>query len=114
MVAGCSLFEAKETRYLRHAEGQARQEEVKRELGAPTFSETAQSGEAIWIYDIWDWQPGNRFTTPGAQCDEYILYFDEQEVLRRWTHQNYLHGGESFPSYCVPTRYYPSVDNSSP
>ncbi|MEP6887678.1 MAG: hypothetical protein ABI945_05070, partial [Nitrospirales bacterium] len=66
-----------------------------------------RSGESPWIYQIFDWQPGdNRVTAPGTWCDEYILTFDHERVLRRWTHKTYFHGGEAFPTYCVPDRFY--------
>jgi hypothetical protein len=107
-IGGCSIFEAKETTFLRGAKNHATQEEVKRELGPPKLMKATQSGDSIWVYQIWDWQPGNRLSAPGGWCDEYILTFDHQDILRRWTHKNYFHGGEAFPTYCVPDRYYSS------
>jgi hypothetical protein len=35
------------------------------------------------------------------RCDEYVLTFDSQGILRRWTHASELHGGELMPTYCV-------------
>jgi hypothetical protein len=108
-IIGCAAFEAKETIFLRKAHGQATQDEVRQQLGPPKLMKATQSGEATWVYQIWDWQPGNRFTSTGAWCDEYVLTFDPQSILRRWTHKNYFHGGEAFPDYCVPDRYYSSA-----
>jgi hypothetical protein len=107
VLIGCTLFEAKEMRFLRSAYNRATQEEVQQQLGFPTVAKAAPSGQSVWIYQIYDWQPGdNRVTAPGTWCDEYILMFDDEAILRHWTHKNYFHGGEAFPSYCVPDRYY--------
>jgi hypothetical protein len=35
------------------------------------------------------------------RCDEYVLTFDSQGILRRWTHASELHGGELMPVSCV-------------
>ncbi|MBA2251969.1 MAG: hypothetical protein H0W13_04580 [Nitrospirales bacterium] len=106
-VGGCSLFQAKETRFLHSAQGHATEEEVQQRLGLPKLAKSLLSGESLWIYQIFDWQPGdNRVTAPGTWCDEYILSFDHERVLRRWTHKTYFHGGEAFPTYCVPDRFY--------
>lgn len=101
-ITGCMILEAKETTFLRTAEDRATQEEVQQRLGPPSMINESQSGESIWVYQIWDWQPGNRFTATGAWCDEYLLTFDSQSILRRWTHGSHFHGGEAFPDYCVP------------
>lgn len=104
---GCAIFEATEARYLSHAQGRATQEEVQQRLGPPQFTKAIPSGTSLWIYRRFAWQPGdNRVTAPGTWCDEYILTFDDQAVLRHWTHKTYFHGGEAFPSYCVPDRFY--------
>jgi hypothetical protein len=105
-VGGCAVFEANEPRFLSHAQDRATQEEVQQRLGSPKLTKIASSGEPVWVYQIYDWQPGNRMTAPGTWCDEYILTFDHERVLRRWTHKTYFHGGEAFPTYCVPERFY--------
>lgn len=105
-AGGCAVFEANETRFLSHAQDRATQEEVQQRLGSPKLTKTASSGEPVWVYQIYDWQPGNRVTSPGTWCEEYILTFDHERVLRRWTHKTYFHGGEAFPTYCVPDRFY--------
>ena len=104
---GCVVFEEKEARFLRDAHNRATQGEVQQRLGSPTLANTSPSGQSIWVYQVYDWQPGNRVSAPGTWCDEYMLTFDDHAVLRHWTHKNYFHGGEAFPSYCVPDRYYP-------
>lgn len=107
-VSGCALFEAKETTFLRSAQDRATQEEVRQRLGPPQFTTSAQSGESVWVYQVRGQQPGNRFTAPGMWCDEYVLTFDSQAVLRRWMHRSYFHGGEFMPTYCVPDGYKPA------
>jgi hypothetical protein len=105
---GCAVFDADETRFLSHAQDRATQEEIQQRLGPPTLTKTTPSGAPVWVYRIYDWQPGdNRVTAPGTRCDEYTLTFDHERVLRRWTHKTYFHGGEAFPTYCVPDRFYP-------
>jgi hypothetical protein len=107
---GCGVFEANETRFLSRAQDRATQEEVQQRLGLPTLTKAAPSGESTWVYRIFDWQPGNRVTAPGSWCDEYILTFDDQHILRQWTHRNYFHGGEAFPTECLPHRYHSSPE----
>jgi len=109
-ISGCACFETDERRFLSHAQLRATQEEIQQRLGAPTLTKSAPSGESTWVYQIFDWQPGNRVTAPGTWCDEYRLTFDDQRVLRRWTHHNYFHGGEAFPTYCVPDRFSSPVE----
>ncbi len=105
LVAGlgaCALVEPKETAYLRSAEGRATQEEVRRSLGEPVMTKVSPAGEQLWVYQIREQQPGNRITSSGMWCDEYVLTFDDQARLQEWTHQSYYHGGELQPTYCVP------------
>jgi hypothetical protein len=100
MMAACALLEPKEVTFLRAAEHHATQEEVRQRLGPPTLT-TVSGDDAVWVYHAWDWQPGNRITAPGAWCDEYVLTFDRQAVLRGFTHRRQFHGGEMMPEYCV-------------
>lgn len=110
-IGGCSLFETNEGRFLFHAQERATQEEIQQRLGPPALMKAAPSGEPVWVYQIYDWQPGSRVTAPGTRCDEYRLTFDDQRILRRgWTHKTYFHGGEAFPSYCVPEHFYLPVE----
>ncbi len=101
-VSGCSLVIPKETRYLEGAQGQATQEQVRQNLGAPRITKTSQAGEAIWIYEVREIEPGsqNTWASAGSWCDEYALTFDQRGVLRAWTHKSFFHGGENMPASC--------------
>ena len=101
MLAACTLFQAKETRYLQSAQGRADQEEVARTLGDPLMI-IGRGGDTVWIYQFREQDPGNRWTSTGLWCDEYVLTFDDHSILRRWTHKSQFHGGELMPNYCVP------------
>ncbi len=105
LAAGCAWVEPTETAYLRTAQDRATQEEVRQQLGAPILMAATQTGESVWVYQIRTQQPGNRVTAPGTWCDEYVLTFDSQAILRRWTSRSYFHGGEYAPTYCVPGGY---------
>jgi len=39
--------------------------------------------------------------------DEYVLTFDEQGILRKWTHKSEGHGGETEPACCVTDGFKP-------
>lgn len=104
-LIGCALVESKESSYLRSAQDQSREEDVRQHLGPPAAIQKNRTGETQWVYQVREQQPGNRMTAPGMWCDEYTLIFDEQDVLRRWTHKSYFHGGEFMPTYCVPGGY---------
>lgn len=101
--AGCTLFVAKETLYLESAEGRATQDEVQQELGAPRLKTRTPAGESVWIYEVREVEVGsqNSWSSFGSWCDEYVLTFDRQGVLRRWSHKSQPHGGETMPTYCV-------------
>lgn len=105
VAAGCAFVLPKETRFLNSAQGRATQEEVKRQLGAPELTASNPDGESVWVYRLREQQPGNRMTSPGLWCDEYVLTFDYESVLRSWTHRSHFHGGELMPAYCVPGGY---------
>ena len=107
-VSGCTLLEGKETTFLRSAQDRATQEEVRQRLGPPQFTTSTQSSESMWVYQVREQQPGSRVNAPGLWCDEYVLTFDSQGVLRRWTHRFYFHGGEVMPTYCMPDGYKPA------
>ena len=102
VVSGCSLVIPKETRYLQSAQGQATQEQVRQNLGAPRATNTSQAGETIWIYEVREVEPGsqNTWASAGSWCDEYALTFDTRGVLREWTHRSFFHGGENMPASC--------------
>lgn len=101
LFSGCLLI-PRETRYLQSAQGHASQEEVIRQLGRPAAATVNPTGEAVWVYRVREQEAGNRWTSTGLWCDEYVLTFDADSILRRWTHESHFHGGELMPSYCVP------------
>ncbi len=101
-LTGCAVFEGKESTYLRSAHNRATQEEVKQRLGPPALTKTGPAGESILVYQVRAQQPGGRSYAPGMWCDEYVLTFDGQAILRQWTHKSYFHGGELQPTLCVP------------
>jgi hypothetical protein len=87
-TVGCLLFLSKETRYLRSATDRASQEDVRRYLGPPAHV-TSKTGETLWVYRIRNYVEGgnNAWTMVGTWwCDEYVLRFDDREILRHWTH----------------------------
>lgn len=102
ILIGCSLVSPKETRYLQSAQDRATQEEVKLQLGTPKLVTTTPAGEALWVYEVREIEPGsqNTWATAGSWCDEYRLTFDRGGVLRQWTHKSYYHGGELMPISC--------------
>lgn len=104
-VAGCSLFEPKETRYLKSAQDAATQQDVRQKLGPPKRTTTTPAGETQWVYEIRQLEPGaqNSWAAVGSWCDEYFLTFDRDGVLRKWDHTSYLHGGEMMPASCNST-----------
>lgn len=103
VVMGCMLFVPKETLYLQSAENRATREEVRQRLGPPQFTDATSAGEPVWVYHVYEIAPGGQDTwsTRGSWCDEYVLTFDRQGTLRRWTHKSQVHGGELMPAYCV-------------
>ncbi|HEX2054923.1 MAG TPA: hypothetical protein VHF07_00425 [Nitrospiraceae bacterium] len=102
LLCACTVFESKEAAWFRQAEGQATQEEVRRQWGEPITSRSLETGESLWTYEKREQQSGNRYAAPGMWCNEYALIFDRQGILRRWTHRSYFHGGELMPRECIP------------
>ncbi|HEV8540329.1 MAG TPA: outer membrane protein assembly factor BamE [Nitrospiraceae bacterium] len=109
LAAGCALFIPQETRYLQSAQDQATQEEVRQHLGTPALVTSTQGGEAVWVYEVYQKEPGSQqsWAAFGSWCDEYILTFDRQGILRNWTHKSEKHGGENLPTYCVTDGFKP-------
>ncbi|MEK6804208.1 MAG: hypothetical protein AABZ34_16330 [Nitrospirota bacterium] len=102
MLSSCALVLPKETRYLRSAQGRSNQAEVAQVLGRPLMTTTSPEDDAVWVYQVREQEAGNRWTSTGLWCDEYVLTFDNRSILRRWTHKSEFHGGELMPTYCVP------------
>jgi hypothetical protein len=102
VLIGCTLFVPKETLYLRAAQNLATQAEVRERLGAPREETSTPDGESQWVYEVREVEASaqNTWATAGSWCDEYVLAFDRQGVLRAWTHKSYFHGGETMPIRC--------------
>jgi outer membrane protein assembly factor BamE (lipoprotein component of BamABCDE complex) len=102
VLSACGSLKSKEASYLDSVRGQATQAEVRQQLGEPTSTRSSETGGSVWIYERREQQPGNRYTAPGMWCEQYILTFDQQSVLRDWTRREHFHGGELMPRECVP------------
>jgi hypothetical protein len=102
VVSACGSLQSKEASYLDSVRGQGTQAEVRRHLGEPTSTTVGDAGTSIWMYEKREQQPGNRYTAPGMWCEQYILTFDQQSVLRDWSRREHFHGGELMPTECVP------------
>ena len=92
---GCVLFLAKETRYLFSATDRATQEEVRQHLGQPLRVSPNKTGGAVWAYRVRERVEGgnNAWTMVGVWwCDNYVLTFDAQGILRHWTHESEICG----------------------
>jgi len=107
---GCTVFVSKETRFLKAARDHATQAQVRERLGDPKYTSSTTDGEPVWVYQVIfvDTGVANQWGAPGAWCDEYVLTFDKQGILRDWTHKSEGHGGETMPKYCVTDGYQPA------
>jgi hypothetical protein len=105
IVAGCGLFNSKEARFLCGAQDRASQVEVKQEMGEPVASASGPDGQTVWVYQVRTLYAGSRINAAGTWCEEYVLTFDRQNVLRNWTQKKQFHGGETQPQYCVVDGY---------
>ncbi|SRR5579884_58986 len=105
VMAGCALLVPEESRYLQSAQDRATLEDVRQRLGEPQRVAITQAGEAVWVYEVRQLEPGsqNTWATTGSWCDEYTLRFDTNGVLRNWTHKSFLHAGELMPLACNTT-----------
>ena len=102
MMPACLSPQSKEAVTLEAAQGQASQEEIRRQLGEPTTTRSLEGGRSFWTYEKREQQSGSRYSAPGMWCSEYALTFDEQGILRHWTQRTYFHGGELMPKECIP------------
>ena len=52
-----------------------RKEEVQVHLGLSRFTEALTTGDAVWVYQIFEIAPGGKIRGPpeGSWCDEYVL-----------------------------------------
>ena len=89
-LTSCALFLSKESRYLSSAKDNATEADVKQHLGEPAQIISDESRKAIWIYETRKYvQEGtnNAWTTIGSwRCETYSLTFDDNQILREWTH----------------------------
>lgn len=107
LLIGCALFEPKEATYLRSVQDHANQEEIRQQLGQPHLTKRLEAGGAVWVYQFFEQEYGDRIRASGTWCDEYALTFDSHAVLRHWTRQTRRHGGELAPTYCVAGGFTP-------
>lgn len=107
---GCTVFIPKETLYLKSAQDRATQEEVQQRLGKPKLVASNEAGDPVWVYQVYLQDPGpaNKWGAAGTWCDEYVVTFDKQGILRSWTHKSEGHGGELMPTYCVTDGFKPA------
>ncbi|HEV8540330.1 MAG TPA: hypothetical protein VGQ60_04135 [Nitrospiraceae bacterium] len=107
---GCSLFVEKETQYLQSAEGRANREDVQGRLGRPYLVAATQSGDPVWVYQIRTAEKGGNgnWSIIGFWCDEYVLTFDRQGILKSWTHKSQKHRDDRQPASCVPDGFEPA------
>jgi len=105
LSVGCALVTPKETLYLKSAKDRATQEEVRQHLGPPRSIASAQDRGSVWTYEVRELEPGsqNTWASIGSWCDEYRLTFDQEGILRQWTHASYVHPGEMMPVSCNST-----------
>lgn len=108
-LTGCGLFEAKETAYLKSAQNRATMQEVQAQLGKPLYATNAEADGKIWVYQVKELEKGGNdsSTMAGSWCDEYVLTFDRNGILRRWTHQSQKHRDRQ-PSFCVTDSFIPA------
>lgn len=106
---GCTVFVPQETLYLQSAQGRATQEEVRKALGEPRLKAQTPTGDPVWVYEVRQVEAGsqNSWSSFGAWCDEYVITFDRQGILRHWAHKSEKHGGERMPTYCVTDGFKP-------
>jgi hypothetical protein len=97
VATACSVIVPMDT-YLESRLDWATEKKIEDEMGNPVRKVTTSAGEALWVYQTRTVQAGDRPAAVGSWCDEYVLTFDPQGVLRRWTHEAQLYGGEVVPS----------------
>ena len=102
LTGACSRFQTKEAAYLDSVRGRATQAEVRQALGAPQTVRHTEGGASLWVYERREQQAGNRFTAPGAWCEEYVISFDDKGILQGWKPRSHFHGGELMPTDCIP------------
>lgn len=102
MLIGCVTSEPWQVIYLKTAQDQATQAEVRQRLGPPRQTKPAETGGSVWVYEYWEHEYGDRIRQSGSWCDQYVRTFDTQAVLRQWAHRTNCHRGEMMPTACAP------------
>jgi outer membrane protein assembly factor BamE (lipoprotein component of BamABCDE complex) len=105
LLSGCGLFKSEQAKFLCTAKDHATQADVKHRLGEPMATTPGPEGQTVWIYQLRTPQAGSRINAAGTWCEEYVLTFDREHVLRSWTQKKQFHGGETQPQFCVPNGY---------
>ena len=87
-LSGCSTWQAN---YLAEQVHKASQEEVAARLGRPTQVKPLEGGGTEWLYNVFSDSIFN-YAYKGhpaeLNCVEYILTFDERNVLTYWLQQD--------------------------
>ncbi len=78
-----------EVTYLEKAVDHATQAEVTRRFGSPHSTKALPAGGSAWTYQYRGSAVGpmGGVDTGNAYCREYVLTFDQKDVLRSWTRQ---------------------------
>jgi hypothetical protein len=86
-LPACTSWQAQ---YLTERMHKASQEEVAARLGKPTETKPLQGGGTEWVYHYFPDSPFN-YAYKGhpaePDCQEYILTFNERQVLTYWLKQ---------------------------
>jgi hypothetical protein len=103
LEVGCGLFLDQEMIYLQSAQDRETQQAVRDRLGPPLWIVPRSAGETVWVYQITQREKGgnNILDIVGFWCDEYVLTFDQQGVLRHWEHKSQKHRYPPSPTNCV-------------
>ena len=100
ILSACALLIPPECRYLKAAQHHATMADVQERLGVPLMRNDTPNG-TTWLYEVLEEQPTHRGTPTGFWCDEYVLTFDQQGVLRHWEHKSQKHRDPPSPTNCV-------------
>lgn len=81
-LLSCTSWRAE---YLGEAMGRANQDAVIMKLGPPMGERMLTNGDAVWVYRYTGASVGQ--SGGGTWCQEYVLRFDSQKILREWNRQ---------------------------
>lgn len=91
LTVACAAGDTERVKYLNRATGKATQADIIQQLGKPQRTQVTPDGGALWVYEVYQVQPGNQPVGRGIWCDEYRLEFTRQAVLQAWTHEAHFH-----------------------